>query len=171
MGRKKYIKKLVFASLVAAIYAGLTYLSAVFGIAYGGIQFRISEVLTILPIFSPTSIIGLTVGCFLGNIASFNAIDMIFGTLATLLSSVLTYFFRKIKIHGLPLFSILSPVIINAVIIGEELALFYSYSSSPAWLYIAMVGIGEAVVCLLFGIPFYYVIKKYENRLSYLIND
>jgi len=169
--KNKYVKKLVFASLIAAMYTGLTYLSAFMGLAYGSLQFRLSGVLTILPIFSPTSIIGLTVGCFLGNIASFNAVDLIFGTLATLISAILTYLLRKVKIHGLPIFSILSPIIINSLVIGEELTLFYSYYSSPSWIYMGMVGFGEAVVCLLLGVPFYFVLKKYENRLFHLISD
>jgi len=165
MDKKLYIKRLVFASLIAALYAGLTYMSAFFGIAYGNVQFRISEVLTVLPIFCPESIIGLTIGCFLGNIASFNPIDMIFGTLATLISAILTYAFRKVKIFNLPLLSIVFPIIINAVVIGEELALFYLEYSSPASLYMLFVGLGEAVVCLGLGIPFYFILKKYENRL------
>ena len=66
-------KKTVFvveSAVIAAIYAGLTYLAGILGVAYGGIQFRFSEALTILAVFSPAAIPGLTVGCFLGNITS-----------------------------------------------------------------------------------------------------
>ncbi len=165
MNNKNYIKKIVFASLVAALYTGLTYLGAVFGISYGGIQFRISEVLTVLPVFSEISIIGLTIGCFLGNIASFNPIDMIIGTFATFISAVLSYLLRKITLKGVPYLSFFAPVIINALLIGFEISYFFTESSSPFYIVALFVGIGEAVVCLGLGIPFYLLLNKHKSSL------
>ena len=70
MTRKSKINYIVTGALIAALYAGLTYLSNIFGLAYGPIQLRFSEVLTILPVFTPAAIPGLTVGCFIANIGS-----------------------------------------------------------------------------------------------------
>ena len=88
MNNKK-IMNLVFGAMIAAIYAAATYLSSVFGIAYGPIQFRLSEALTVLSVFTPAAIPGLTIGCIIGNLASpFGIWDIVFGSLATLLAAV-----------------------------------------------------------------------------------
>ena len=63
MDRKKKIRFLVEGALIAAFYAGLTL--AGIGFSYGSVQFRIAEILTVLPIFTPAAIPGLTVGCFI----------------------------------------------------------------------------------------------------------
>ena len=60
--RKTKTRFLAQAGLIAAIYAVTTYLCALWGIAYGQVQFRFSEALTILPLFTPAAIPGLTVG-------------------------------------------------------------------------------------------------------------
>ncbi|MEE1026034.1 MAG: QueT transporter family protein, partial [Acutalibacteraceae bacterium] len=74
-------KFLVLGGLIAAFYAVATYISAAMGLAYGGIQFRISEALTILPVFTPAAIPGLIIGCFIGNLGSpFGMVDVLLGT-------------------------------------------------------------------------------------------
>lgn len=159
MDRKRKIRFLVEGALIAAAYAGLTL--AGIGFSYGSVQFRIAEILTVLPIFTPAAIPGLTVGCFIANIASFNAMDMIFGTLATLLAAVVTYILRKIAVKGIPFLSLLSPVFFNAVIIGAEL---YLLSATP-WgfgLTALSIGISEFVICVLLGIPMVLLLKKYN---------
>lgn len=163
MNRKKYIMRLVFASIVAAAYAGLTYLSGFIGLAYGNIQFRVSEALCILPVFSPSAILGLTVGCFLGNIASFNPIDMVIGTFATLLAAVLTYAFRKIKIFDIPTVSLIMPILINSVIIGLELSVIFVGKIAAFPLSALWVALGESVTVLALGIPLYKVLNKHKS--------
>lgn len=156
---------LVTGALIAAAYVGLTFLSNVFSLAYGPIQFRLSEVLTLLPIFTPAAIPGVTVGCFIANIASFNAVDMIFGTAATFVAALLTYALRKITFKGLPLLAMLPPVIVNAVVIGLELAFFFLPGGYSFWGFIisgAEVGLGELAVCYALGIPFYLIVKKHN---------
>ena len=111
--RKSKIEFIVTGALIAAAYAGLTYLCSAFSLAYGPIQLRISEVLTLLPIFTPAAIPGVTIGCFIANIGSFNALDMIFGTAATLIAAILTYYLRNIRFKGLPFLAMLPPVIIR----------------------------------------------------------
>ena len=165
MNRKAQINYIITGALIAAAYAGLTYLSNVFGLAYGPIQLRVSEILTILPVFTPAAIPGLTVGCFIANIGSFNVADMVFGTAATLLAALLTYIFKEIKIKGIPFLSFLMPVIVNALIIGFEIALFFLPEGATFWGFAISaleVGLGELIVCLGFGTPFYLVVKKYK---------
>lgn len=161
MKSKSYFKQLIFASLIAAIYAGLTYAFA--PISYKELQFRISEVLTIIPCFSPAGILGLTVGCFLANFGSFNPIDLVFGTGATLIASIITYLCRNIKVKGLPLLSFLAPVIVNALIVGFELTYFFAGTDSSFIMLALSVGLGEAVVCFGLGIPFYILLNKHSS--------
>lgn len=165
MSRKNRINYIVTGALIAAIYVGLTYLSNIFGLAYGPIQLRVSEVMTILPVFTPAAIPGLTVGCFIANLGSFNMLDMIFGSLATLLAALITYFLKDIKLWKLPILSMLSPVIINAIIIGLEITWFFMPEASFFYGFLISafeVGISELVVCVGLGIPFYLVVKKYR---------
>lgn len=155
----------ITGALIAAAYAGLTYLSNVFGLAYGPIQLRVSEILTVLPVFTPAAIPGLTIGCFLANIGSFNVADLIFGTLATFIAAILTYYLRNFKIKGLPILALLPPVIVNAIIIGIEIAIFFMPQEAFIWSFVIsglQVGLGQLIVCFVFGIPFYMVVKKYK---------
>ncbi len=161
--KKNRIKQIVFASLIAALYAGLTYGFSF--ISYGAVQFRISEILTVLPIFTPTGIIGVTVGCFLGNIGNIgaNPFDIIFGTLATFIAAVITYLCRNIKIKGIPLISLLSPIVINSLIIGLELTVVFVNQKGGFPIFALWVALGEAVVCLGLGIPFYIILNKHKQ--------
>lgn len=163
---KKQIRYIVTAALIAAIYAGLTLVSSVFGLAYGPIQFRISEALTILPVFTPAAIPGLAVGCFIANIASFNPVDMVFGTIATLSAATLTYLFRNVKIKRLPWLSFIPPILINAVVVGLEIALFWTDGGASAISFAVAaleVGIGEAAVCIILGVPLFFALDKHRN--------
>jgi len=165
MSRKENIRFIITGALIAAAYAGLTYLSNAFGLAYGPIQLRVSEALTILPVFTPAAIPGLTIGCLIANIGSFNVADLLFGTLATLVAAIMTYWLKDIKIKGLPLFAMAPPVIINAVVIGFEIAVFYLGGKNFLWSFLISaleVGLGQLIVCYIFGIPFYLVVKKYK---------
>ena len=165
MSKRNNLNYIVTAALIAAAYAGLTFLSSVFGLAYGPIQLRLSEVLTILPIFTPAAIPGLTIGCFISNIGSFNAVDMIFGTIATLSAAFLTHLLRYVKFKGLPLLAMFPPVIVNAIIIGFEIAVFFLPDQSFIWAFLISgleVGIGQLIVCYVLGIPFYLAINKYN---------
>ncbi len=162
---KAKARYIITGALIAAAYAGLTYLSGAFGLAWGPIQLRLSEVLTLLPIFTPAAIPGLTVGCFIANIGSFNVADLLFGTVATLMAAILTEALRDRKVKGIPIFAFLPPIIINALVIGFEIAVFYLEKSNFLWGFIissVQIGISQAIVCLGFGIPFYMVLRDYK---------
>lgn len=155
------------AGLIAASYAALTYLCSIWGLAYGPVQFRLSEALMVLPLFTPAAIPGLTIGCVLANLGSpYGLMDVIFGSLATLLSSLTVYAVRKVsltvkgmEIHLLaPLF----PVIFNAVLVGIEINLFLPEGLTWAGFAASSlsVGLGELVVCYGLGIPLSLVIQR-----------
>lgn len=160
---QKKIKFITTAAIIAAAYVVLTFVSAAFNIAYGPIQFRLSEALCILPVFTPAAIYGVTVGCFISNILSFNALDMLFGTLATLIAAILTYLTRNIRYKELPLLSAVFPVILNAFIVGAEISVFFLNNTAffTGFIISALqVGLGEIVVCYGLGIPLYGVLDK-----------
>ncbi len=163
MNNKK-IMHLVQGAMIAAVYAAATYASAVLGIAYGPIQFRFSEALTVLAVFSPAAVPGLTIGCLLGNLSSpFGMWDIVFGSLATLLAALSARKLRKITFKGLPILSIVMPVIFNALIVGAEITLLMptDEASFSAFAVAALeVGAGELAVCLAGGIPVFYALKK-----------
>lgn len=163
-------KKITLCGVIAAAYVALTYISAAFGLAYGPIQFRISEALTILPIFTPVAIPALTVGCFISNLASFNPIDVLFGTLATLIAALITRWARNITIGKLPIISLLAPIILNAILVGIEISLFYldGFTFAGFLLSALEVGVGEMLVLFILGIPLWLGLNK---KTHLLFND
>ena len=151
-------------AMIAAIYATATYLCAVFAIAYGNIQFRLSEALTILSVFTPAAIPGLTIGCIIGNLSSpFGVWDIIFGSLATLLAAVTARALKNVRFKGFPWFSLIMPVIFNALIVGAELTFLLPTDKARIItfaIYALEVATGELAVCIAGGIPLYYAVKK-----------
>ena len=133
-------RSVCLSAMIAALYAALTLLLA--PISYGAIQCRISEAMTLLPILLPQAIPGLVIGCLVANLLSPEAIwDVIFGTLATLIAALGTYWLRK-----KPLLAALCPVVANGVIVGVMLAVFYAL---PLWMTMLEVAVGEAVAVAL----------------------
>ncbi len=157
--KSKTQKRAVFlaqAGVIAAAYAALTYVCALWGLAYGEVQFRFSEALTILPLFTPAAIPGLTLGCFIANIGSpFGIIDMLLGTLATLLAAIAVYLVRKVRWKNINFLAPLFPVLSNAIIIGLEISWFMPEGLTWAGFLAAAVsvGLGELVVCYGLGLP------------------
>lgn len=150
-------------AMIAAIYALTTYLSAVFGVAYGPVQIRFSEALTVLPCLTPAAIPGLAVGCLIANTASpYGIWDLILGTGATLLAAVLTRLTRNITIKDIPVVSLLMPVICNALIIGAEVTFCLSSEAESAGFLLSagQIALGEAGACILLGIPVFLAFKK-----------
>ena len=167
MNTQKKTKHLVTGGLIAALYAVATYASGALGLAYGGIQFRFSEALTILPVFTPTSIPGLIIGCFIGNLGSpFGMLDVLLGTLATAFAAVCSYLTRKITFKGLPLVSMFFSYLFNALIVGTEIAWFLPEGISLIGFLIcaAEVAAGEFAVCYGLGISLFCLINK--NKFS-----
>lgn len=171
---KQRLKFITTAACIAAIYAALTYLGGFFGLSYGPIQIRFSEALSILPLFTPAAIPGLTVGCFIANIGSFNLLDMVFGTFATLIAALLTYFWRNINFKGLPLLAILPPVLINALVIGLEIAIFFLPGKLSLYGFVISaieVGTGQFIACYGLGLPLYLAFKSRKISKLNLFNS
>ena len=125
MNKKKDVNFLVCGAVIAALYAALTYAASAVNLAYGAVQFRFSEALTVLAAYTPAAIPGLTIGCILANLGSpYGITDIICGSAATLLAAVFTYLTRKVKVKGLPLLAPVFSVVFNAVIVGAEIAVF-----------------------------------------------
>lgn len=154
---------LVRAALVAAIYVALTYVAGAMNLAYGPVQFRFSEALTVLPFLLPEAVPGLFVGCVVSNLLSpYGALDLVVGSLATLLAAFWTGKCRRRAFAPLP------PVLCNAVLVGAMLAWYEAGSSAglgagfaPAFAYNALsVGAGEAAVCWLLGLPLLRILES-----------
>lgn len=149
-------QRMVQGAVIAALYTVLTLLAAAANLAYGPVQFRFSEALTILPVFTPAAVPGLALGCLLSNIWSgYGVADMVFGTLATLLAAIATRMARNIRIKNIPYLAPLPPVLINAVIVGLELAILSpgGFVWATFWSIALSIGVGELVICYVLGLP------------------
>lgn len=163
------IRFLVQGAVIAALYAVLTYVAAAMNLAYGPVQFRFSEALTILPVFTPAAIPGLALGCFISNLASpLGVVDWVFGTSATLLAALGTRAVAKVRVKGIPFLAPLLPVLANALVVGLELACLseagvFSWSNF-SWAAFGTgalsVGLGELVVCYVLGMPLFIALQK-----------
>lgn len=153
---KEKTLQLTRAALIAALYVILTLLAQVFGLASGAIQFRLSEALTIMPMFYKEAIPGLWIGCILANILTGAAMwDVVFGSLATLLGALGTYYIGRKKPTLGPVFPILSNVLIVPLVLQKVYGVPDSY-----WFLVLTVGIGEVVCCGILGWALYKGYKK-----------
>ena len=144
------------ASLIAALYVVLTIISNFAGLASGVIQLRLSEMLTILPVFTPAAIPGLAVGCAVANLATGCALwDVVFGTLATTLGALGTYYIGRKYPYAGPAF----PIAANALIVPKVLQVVYG-AEATYWYFMLTVGIGEILSCGVLGIILDRVLKK-----------
>ena len=156
--KNKKAAYLVKCAVIAAVYATLTLIFAPISFGFNIFQCRVSEALTILPIFMPEAIPGLFIGCVLANLlGSLGVLDIIFGSLATLISAILTY-----KTRNKPFLAVTFPVLINAVIVGGYL---YFLVKPPYNILVTMliVGLGQAVSIYIFGLSLYFILKKHKK--------
>ena len=147
------------AAVIAAIYVVLTLLFAPF--SYGEVQVRLSEALTILPVFTPAAVPGLFVGCLLSNILGGCIVpDIIFGSLATLTGAVFTYLLRNQSRFLAPL----PPILANALIVPFVLRFGYQVPL-PIPFMMLTVGIGEVSSCGVLGMILYAALYRYKNLI------
>ena len=162
-------------AMIAALYTVICFVLA--PITFGSVQARVSEALTMLPVFGFGNVWGVTLGCFLTNLIGLatganilGSLDIIFGTAATLVAAVLTYLFRNIRFKGMPILSALPPIIINAVVIGWELCIMINGSFHPV-IFAAQavsVAIGQIISCGVIGLLLVRVIEN-NKRLKELM--
>ena len=148
---------LVQAAAIAAVYVVLTTVFAAF--SFGEVQVRISEALTILPVFTPAAIPGLFVGCIISNfLGGAILMDVIFGSIATLIGAVFTYKLRNSSKWLAPV----PPIVANALIV--PFTLYYGYGVNlPIPFMILTVGIGEVISCGVLGMILYGALSKYRH--------
>lgn len=151
---KLEIKVIAMNAMIACIYAILTIVCS--SIAYGGIQFRISEILVFLAFYNKKFIPGLVVGCFLANLPSpLGLADICFGTLATFITCIGMYKVKNIYLAGV------FGAIVNGVIVGLEL---YFVLNLPFIINVFYVFIGEFVVLMIGA----YLFKILENKKIFM---
>ena len=119
------VRRLVRCAVIAAVYVVVCLVLAPF--SYGAVQVRVAEALCLLPVFGAEYIVGVTLGCFLANLLGSTVVDVVFGTLATLLACLVTYKLRDIRVKGLAIPASLPPVVFNMIIVGAfEITFFCS---------------------------------------------
>ena len=156
--------RLTRGAAVAALYTVLTLLSAMLGLSSGVIQFRLSELLCVLPLFIPEAIGGLFIGCAVSNLITGCAVwDIIFGSIATLLGALGAYALRRIP-EGFKWTATLPTVLSNAVIVPFVLMYAYGVEDAYAFLFLT-VGVGEIVCAGVGGYLFYRMLKPYSATL------
>lgn len=149
-------RNLVFGALIAAIYVVLTMVFR--PISYGPIQFRISEVLCVLPYFTPAAIPGVFIGCLISNMLGGAVLmDVVFGSLATLIGALGSWLLRKNRwLVSVP------PILSNTLIIPWVLKFAYG-SEDLVWYMMITVGIGELLAIGVLGQLLITVLAKYRN--------
>lgn len=162
--KAKYLTK---ASLIAAIYIILVLIQMlpfpIMGLAFGPVQLRIAEGLTLLPLVESAAIPGLFVGCLISNIllvpySAFGLIDIIGGSLVTLLAAYLT---SKMKTKTM---GMLPPILLNGFIIS----IWVSKLTNIPYLWTVLgIGLGELVSVVVFGNIILSVYKKITDIKEY----
>lgn len=179
--RNKKTSYVAQAGMIAAVYAAATLITMFLlqGLAWGPIQFRISEAVCVLAVLTPAAVPGLTIGCVIANLVSLaingtgalGLLDVVFGSLATCLGALWCW-----KMRGNPKIAVLGPVIANALIVPAYLPLllqgmgFYTIPFTtialdgayiPMYLFgLVATGIGEALVMYVLGLPLLAALKR-----------
>lgn len=162
---KTNVYYLSYAAIIAAVYVVLTISIAPF--AWGPIQFRVSEMLCVLPLFTPAAIPGVTLGCLIANIMIGSPLpDIVFGSLATFIGALLTFILtKKARENGREtemkarVLAILPPILSNSIII--PFVLKYAYGLPDAvWFMAVTVGIGEVLAVGVLGNILITVLKR-----------
>ena len=159
------VKRLVRCAVIAAVYVVLCLALAPF--SYGAVQVRIAEALCLLPVFGAEYIVGVTLGCFLANLLGSTVIDVVFGTLATLLACLVTYKLRDVRVKGLAIPASLPPVVFNMLIVGAFEITFFFSDAAPTVALAAFnavaVGIGEIISCTVVGVALVKLVESNEG--------
>jgi uncharacterized membrane protein len=173
------------AGVIAAVYAAASLLAIQTPLGWGPVQLRLSEALTVVALFTPAAIPGLTLGTVVANsfmVAQFGPLallDVVFGGLGTLLGALWMWRFRRRRALALA-----GPVVANALIVAAYLPLlltaagfdFYEIpvvgiDAAGAWfgMYVfgmVAIGIGQAIVVYGLGWPLARLIERAAPRLG-----
>ena len=156
--RKSKTAFLTKSAVIAALYVVFTEISAVLGISSGVIQFRLSEMFAVLPIFTPAAIPGVFIGCLISNIMTGGVIwDVVFGSLASLIGALGAWFLRKNSVYLAPVPTIAA----NMLIVPFVLRYAYGAEGSIPF-FMLTVGLGEFVCAGILGVFLAKTLKKYK---------
>ncbi|MBQ7334276.1 MAG: QueT transporter family protein [Clostridia bacterium] len=159
---KKRVRFITYSAIIAALYVILTGLSAVLHLASGPIQIRLAEALTVLPVFTPTAIPGLFLGCVLANFLTGSLIwDVVFGSFATLIGAIGTYFLRKKSKY----LAALPPIVSNMLIVPAVLQYVYG-EEQVYWILMLTVGVGEILSAGVCGLILHKTLSKTKLFLN-----
>lgn len=175
MNMSEKIHRLVLSAVIASLYVALTYVQEMLfpASATMAVQFRVSEALTVLSLFTPAAIPGLTVGCFIANFSVLGALptDIVLGALASLLACLFMYRLRNITVKGFPFVSLFMPALFNGIIIGAEIEVFFiegPFNFFSFLIQAGLVALGELGVLYTLGAALVKVIR--EKRIGKYLN-
>ena len=155
----KNIRFLLRASLIAAVYTALCLLFQPISFGFAGVQLRVSEALTLLPMLTTAAVPGLFVGCLLSNLlGGAMMIDVVVGSLTTLAAALCT---RKLRNH--PLWAAVPPVLFNALTVGCIIHYVYGVNM-PLWLCMLSVGLGQLAACYGIGLPLMKMMTRIPEK-------
>ncbi|WRS27507.1 QueT transporter family protein [Oscillospiraceae bacterium MB08-C2-2] len=169
---KNKTRQMAVSAMIGALYTVLCLGFAPF--SFGAVQVRLAEALTLLPIFSPFAVVGVTLGCAVSNLVGamtganiLGLWDIPLGTLATFLAGICTWKLRNVRLStrfgSIPWLAPLPPVLFNALIIGAELTVMMTSGSWNTGIFLInalQVGIGQIVSCYAVGLPFAVVLDR-----------
>ena len=154
----KLVYNLTYSAVIAAVYVVLTMVFAPIG--FGPIQFRISEALTVLPFFTPAAIPGLFLGCLIANLlGSAVVLDVVFGSLATLIGAIGSYLLRRHKY-----LVCLPPILANTIMVPWILRYGYGLPDLIPYMMLT-VGIGEVIAIGGLGNMLLLTLERYQGRI------
>lgn len=154
-------KKVAKIAIYASSYAVLTVILS--PISYGPIQVRISEFMTLFPFIDKLAIPGLFIGCAIANLFSpAGWIDVIFGSLFTLIAAYLTRKMPNVYLAPIP------PILINAFGVSLYLHLFFKL---PYLLNVLYIGVGESIATYIIGLPILLYIFRKENLKKFFTEE
>ena len=158
----KNTKNITHAALIGAMYFALTHLQNLLvpNSATWAIQFRASEALCVLALFTPAAVPGLTIGCLLFNLSFAGALplDFLVGAFATFLACGTM---RLLKNH--PFMALSMPAWFNALLVGWELTIYLgetTFTMAAFWINALYVAIGELAVLYTLGWLLYRTMTK-----------
>ncbi len=186
MARTRFIAQ---TGIIAALYAAATLITMMLlqGLAWGPVQFRISEALCVIAVFTPAAIPGLTIGCVLANVVNMvisgtgalGLLDVVFGSLATFIGACLCWKLRQTPLVAIGCFVLTNALIVPAYLpillqgLGFYVIPFTDISIDGAYLPMYLfglisTGIGEAIVIYALGYPLLLGLKKsgFENTVA-----
>ena len=146
-------------AVIAAAYVVLTMVFA--PISFGPVQLRVAEALCIMPLFTPAAVPGLFTGCLIANLLGGGiAVDVIFGSLATLIGAWGGLMLRRNR-WLVPVPAIIS----DTVIIPFVLYYGYGFTDTVIPLLALQIFIGEVGGCFVLGELLATMLLKRKNAI------